>query len=72
MKHHWRQTWIYGYDQETKAQSSAWKSPSSQRPKKPRQVRSNTKVLITFFFDQDSVLRLEFAQAGQEINEQRY
>jgi hypothetical protein len=63
VKHHWQQTWIYGYDPET----SAWKSPSSQRPKKSRQVRSKTKVLLTVFFD----LR-EFAQAGQTINEECY
>ena len=27
------ETWIYGYDPETKVQSSVWKSPSSPRPK---------------------------------------
>jgi len=43
--------WVYGYDPETKAQSSQWKHPSSPRPKKARQVRSNVKVLLTLFFD---------------------
>lgn len=32
------ETWIYGYDVETKAQSSQWKSPEEQRPKKICQV----------------------------------
>jgi len=41
--------WVYGYDPERKAQSSQWKHPSFQRPKKARQVRSNVKVLLTFF-----------------------
>jgi hypothetical protein len=72
VKHHWRQTWIYGYDPETEAQSSAWKSPYSQRPKKAREVRSKKEVLLTVFFDQDSVLRRDFAQAGQTINEECY
>jgi histone-lysine N-methyltransferase SETMAR len=32
------ETWVYGYDPETKLQSSQWRSPSSPRPKKARQV----------------------------------
>jgi transposase len=32
------ETWVYGYDPETKLQSSQWWSPSSPRPKKARQV----------------------------------
>jgi len=30
------ESWVYGYDPETKAQSSQWKSPESPRPKKAR------------------------------------
>ena len=37
------ESWCYGYDLETKQQSSQWKSASSQRPKKARQVKSNVK-----------------------------
>ncbi|CAB3260001.1 unnamed protein product [Arctia plantaginis] len=33
--------WVYGYDVETKAQSSQWRHFGSPRPKKARQVRSN-------------------------------
>jgi histone-lysine N-methyltransferase SETMAR len=44
------ESWAYGYDPETKAQSSQWRHPLSPRPKKARQVRSNVKVLLTFFF----------------------
>jgi hypothetical protein len=33
-------SWIYGYDPETKQQSSHWKSPKLPRPKKERQVAS--------------------------------
>ncbi|XP_026814323.1 protein GVQW3-like [Rhopalosiphum maidis] len=32
------ETWIYGYDIETKRQSSQWKSVTSPRPKKARQL----------------------------------
>ena len=45
------ESWLYDYDPETKQQSSQWKTPSSPRPKKGRQVRSNIKpMLIIFFF----------------------
>ena len=39
------ETRVYGYDPETKFQSSQWKHPESPRPKKARQVRSNVKVM---------------------------
>ncbi|UYV66554.1 hypothetical protein LAZ67_4002056 [Cordylochernes scorpioides] len=42
---------VYGYDPETKSQSSQWKHSTSPRPKKTRQVRSNVKVMLTAFFD---------------------
>ena len=29
------ESWVYGYDPETKAQSSQWKHSSSQMPKRP-------------------------------------
>jgi hypothetical protein len=32
------ETWVYGYDLETKQMSSQWKTQSSPRPKKARQV----------------------------------
>jgi hypothetical protein len=38
------ESWIYGYDPETKQQSSQWKSPNSLRPKKARQVKSKARA----------------------------
>ena len=38
--------WVYGYDPETKRQSPQWKIPTSPRPKKARQVKSNLKSMI--------------------------
>ena len=32
------ESWVYGYDTETKAQSSQWKSPGSPQPKKRDKV----------------------------------
>jgi histone-lysine N-methyltransferase SETMAR len=66
------ESWVYGYDPETKAQSSQWKSPSSPRPKKARQVRSNVKVMLTVFFDQKGVVHHEYAPQGQTITKEYY
>ena len=44
------EAWVYGYDVETKVQSSQWVSKTSPRPKKARQVRSHVKVILTVFF----------------------
>ncbi|XP_035232016.1 uncharacterized protein LOC118203836 [Stegodyphus dumicola] len=44
------ESWIYGYDPETKQESSQWKSPRSPQPKKARQVRSQIKVMLPFVF----------------------
>jgi len=45
------ESWVYGYKPETKRQSSQWKSPTSPRPKKARQMKSNLKSTIITFFD---------------------
>jgi len=44
------ESWVYGYDPETKRQSSQWKSSMSPRPKKARQVKSKLKNMIITFF----------------------
>ena len=44
------ESWVYGYDIETKTESSQWKRPEELRPKKTRQVRSNVTILLTVFF----------------------
>ena len=44
------ETWVYGYDPETKFQSLQRKHPKSPRPKKAQQICSNVKVMLTCFF----------------------
>ena len=67
------ETWVYGYDPETKFQSSQWKHPESPRPKKARQVCSNVKVMQTcFFFDSRGIVHHEYAPEGQTINKEYY
>jgi hypothetical protein len=66
------ESWIYGYDPETKQQSSQWKCPSSPRPKKPRQVKSNVKSMLICFFDIDGIIHKEFVPPGQTVNAKFY
>lgn len=42
-----KETFIYGYEIETNAQSSQWKHPGWPRPKKARQIHSSVKVILT-------------------------
>ncbi|UYV74676.1 hypothetical protein LAZ67_12000499 [Cordylochernes scorpioides] len=66
------EAWVYGYDVETKAQSSQWKLPHEPRPKKARQVRSNVKVLLTVFFDCRGVVHHEFLPQGRTVKKEYY
>ncbi|UYV81547.1 hypothetical protein LAZ67_20001502 [Cordylochernes scorpioides] len=62
------EAWVYGYDVETKAQSSQWKLPHEPRPKIARQVRSNVKVLLTVFFNCRGVVHHEFLPQDKASN----
>ena len=44
------ETWMYGYNVETKAQSKQWVGKESLRPQKARMSRSNMKVMLLVFF----------------------
>ena len=59
------ESWVYGYDPETKRQSSQWKSPTSPRPKMSRQVKSNLKSMIITFFDIKGIVHKEFVPTCQ-------
>ena len=63
------ETWVYGYDPETKFQSSQWKSPGSQRPKKARQSRSHVKVMLIVFFDISGIVHQEYIPNRQTVNQ---
>ncbi|UYV69087.1 hypothetical protein LAZ67_6002340 [Cordylochernes scorpioides] len=66
------EAWVYGYDVETKAQSSQWKLPHEPRPKKAHQVRSNVKVSLTVFFDCRGEVHHEFLPQGRKVNKEYY
>ena len=64
------ESWLYGYDPETKQQSSQWKGPTSPLPKKGRQLRSKTKVMLLAFFDSEGIVHHDYAPDGQTINKE--
>ena len=61
-----------GMTPETKQQSSQWKGPTSPRPKKGRQVRSKTKVMLLTFFGSEGLVHHEYAPDEQTINKEFY
>jgi hypothetical protein len=63
------ESWVYGYDPETKQR---WKTPSSPRPKKERQVRSNVKTMLIALFDAEGLVHHEFLPQRQTMNRTVY
>ena len=58
------ETWVYGYDVETKIQSSQWMGKGSHRPKKARMSRSEVKVMVVVFFDWKGIIHHTFVPRG--------
>jgi len=66
------ESWIYGYDPETKQMSSQWKTASSPRPKKAQQVKSNVKTMLITFFDIVGLVHHEYVPRSQTVNKEFY
>jgi len=66
------ESWVCGYDSETKQQSLQWKSPGSTRLKKARQSYSTTKSMLIVFFNIRGNVYHEFAPKGQTVNAEFY
>jgi len=62
------ETWVYGYDVETKMQSSQWIGKGSPRPKIARMSLSMIKVTLVVFFDRKGIVHHEFVPRGQMVN----
>ena len=58
------ETWLYGYDVETKVQSSLWMGKLSPRSKKARHSRSNVKLML--------IVHYEFVPCGETVNKELY
>jgi len=66
------ETWLYHYDLETKQQSMEWRHSGSSHTKKLRLQKSAGKVLTSIFWDQDSILIIDYPPKGQTINAEYY
>jgi len=66
------ETWLYHYDPETKQQSMEWQHSGSPCPKKFQVQKSAGKVLASIFWDQDSILLIDYLPKGQTINAEYY
>jgi histone-lysine N-methyltransferase SETMAR len=60
--------WIYGYDPETKQQSSQWKNPQPPRAKRARQVRIWTKGILIVSFDVNGIVHRDFVLPNTTVN----
>jgi len=60
------ETWVYGYDIESKAHSSQWVGQGSPQLKKALLSLSNMKVMLLVFFDWQGVIHNEFVPRGQQ------
>ncbi|XP_070392572.1 histone-lysine N-methyltransferase SETMAR-like [Dermacentor albipictus] len=67
------ETWVYGYDVETKVQSSqSGDQRFSSSKKKAHMSRSNMKVVMIVFFDYKGIVHQEFLPHGQTVNKEVY
>ena len=66
------ESWVYGYDLESKQMPSQWKTASSPQPKKARQVKSNVKTMLVAFFDIDGLVQHEYVPRGRTVNKEFY
>ena len=65
-------TWLYHYDPETKQQTMEWWHSGSPCPKKFPVQKSAGKVLASIFWDQDSILLIDYLPKGQTMNVEYY
>jgi hypothetical protein len=69
------ETWLYHYDSETKQHSVDWRHSSSPRlpPKIPStNIRWKISCLASIFWNQDSILLIDYLSKGQTINTEYY
>jgi hypothetical protein len=66
------ETWVYGHDVQTKAQSSQRVSKVSPHRKKAGQVQSNLKVMLTDFFYSQGVVHHEFLPQGKTVTKEYF
>ena len=66
------ESWIYGFDSETQAQSSEWRFKNERRPTAVRRAKSKVKLHLTVFFDSQGIVHHEFCPTGSTITSESY
>lgn len=66
------ETWVYGYDPETKSQSLEWKALNEPKSKKARMSKSKNKVLLVTFIDNQGLVHYEYLPEGTSVNQEVY
>ncbi|UYV79700.1 hypothetical protein LAZ67_18000322 [Cordylochernes scorpioides] len=59
------ETWVYGYDPETKRQYAEWRGQGEPIPKKSRILKSRNKVMLVAFLVNKGIVHHEYLPAGQ-------
>jgi hypothetical protein len=62
------ETWVHHYEPESKAQSVAWKRPTSAVAKKFKSRPSAGKITLTLFWDMEGVIFVHFTPKGETVN----
>jgi hypothetical protein len=66
------ETWVHNYKPESKAQSMAWKNPTSPMAKKFKSQQSANKIMLILFWDMEGAILVHFTPKGETVNSQNY
>jgi len=66
------ESWILGYDTETKRQSREWHTANSPRTKKARMSKSKIKSMLICFFHSQGIADNESVPPGRSVNQTFY
>ena len=66
------ETWVFGYEPETKRQSLEWRSPGSPVKKIAKMSKSKIKTMLITFFDAKGLIHHEFVPEGQTVTQYFY
>ena len=66
------ESWILGYDPETKRQIREWHTAKSPPPKKARMSKSKIKSMLISFSDCQGIFHKEFVPTEQTVNQTFY
>ncbi len=66
------ETWVSTFEAEGKLATSVWMERGGPRPKKPCEIQSQTKTMMTLFFDWQGVVFIDFLPRGEKVTKEHY